>query len=53
MRPRTLGGAILFPGGELSLGLGKILLSLFKNTGVPTEHKPSSGISVGLNFHEG
>ena len=41
------------PGGGLSVGLGKILLSLFKNTGAPTEHKPSSGISVGLNFHEG
>ena len=53
MRPCILGGAILFPRGELDLELGKILLSLFKNTEVPTEHKPSSGISMGLNFHEG
>lgn len=46
-------GHTALSGANLVHGLEKMLPALYKNTDVPTEHKPLSGISVTLNFHEG
>ena len=46
-------GHTALSGANLVHGLEKMLPALYKNTDVPTEHKPLSGISMTLNFHEG
>ena len=46
-------GHTALSGANLVHGLEKMLPALYKNTDVPTEHIPLSGISMTLKFHEG